>query len=200
MDIDELQGALLNEIRILEMGSNHLLKGQPNSLQLTAAFHTNSTRTPPQAVSGPQTLKKPTCVYCKCPHAFDTYEVIKDHQKRLDIIKQGKLCFNCLGHHKMSNSSSKYQCHKCGRKHHTSICSGSSTDNVTLPAQLPTPVMQTMRNTNTANSATFLTVLTHPPSHNDKTCLLKTVIAAITFSNVEAEANILFDKGHNVPS
>ena len=53
--IDELQGALLNEIRILEMGSNHLLKGQPTSPQLTAAFLTNSTNKSPQTASGPQT-------------------------------------------------------------------------------------------------------------------------------------------------
>ena len=194
--IDELQGALL---RILEMGSNHLLKGQPTSPQLTAAFLTNSTNKSRQIASGPQTPKKPTCVYCKGPHSSGTCEVVKDHQKRLDIIKQGKLCFNCLGHHKVSNCNSKYRCRKCGRKHHTSICSGSSPDNATHPAQLRTPAAQTMSNTNTANSATSLTTLTHPPSHNvlvkDKTCLLKTAIATITFSNIEAEANILFDEG-----
>ena len=108
--IDELQGALLNEIRILEMGSNYLLKGQPNSPQFTAAFHANSARKIPTTTSGAQTPKKPTCVYCKSPHASGTCEVIKDHQKRLDMIKQEKLCFNCLGHHKVSisNCNSRY--------------------------------------------------------------------------------------------
>ena len=197
--IDELQGALLNEIRILEMGSNHLLKGQPNSPQFTATFHTNSTRKTSTTTSGAQTPKKATCVYCKGPHVSGTCEVIKDHQKRLDMIKQEKLCFNCLGHHKVSNCNSKYRCRKCGRKHHTSICGGSSTDNATPPAQPPTPASQTMRNTNATNPATFLAALNYPPLHNvhvkDKTCLLKTAVATITFSNVETKANILFDEG-----
>ena len=197
--IDELQGALLNEIRILEMGSNHLLKGQPNSPQFTAAFHTNSIRKTSTTTSGAQTQKKATCVYCKGPHASGTCEVIKDHQKRLDMIKQEKLCFNCLGHHKVSNCNSKYRCRKCGRKHHTSICGGASTDNATPPAQPPTPASQTMRNTNATNPATSLAALTYPPLHNvhvkGKTCLLKTAVATITFSNVETKANILFDEG-----
>ena len=85
--IDELQGALLTEIRILETGSHHLFKAQSNSSQFTAPFHTNSVRKPSHTASDLQTQKKPTCVYYKGPHANDTCEAIKDHQKRLDIIK-----------------------------------------------------------------------------------------------------------------
>ena len=198
--IDELQGALLNEIRILEMGSHHLLKGQSSSPQFTASFHTNSTRKSP---SDPQTPKKLACVYCKGPHGSGTCEVIKDHQKRLEIIKREKLCFNCLGRHIVPNCKSKYRCRKCGRKHHTSICSVSPTDGATPPShptQPPTSATQTTRNTDTTtSSATSLTALTHPPSHNvlvkDNSCLLKTAVATITSSHVETEANILFDEG-----
>jgi len=44
---------------------------------------------------------------------------VTDQQKRMDIIKQDKLCFNCLGHHKLSQCQLWYRC--CGR-HHTSLC------------------------------------------------------------------------------
>ena len=116
--IDELQGALLAEIRILEMGSHH---PQSNSTQFTASFHASSVHKPSHTTSDLPTPKKPTCVYCKGLHAPGTCEAIKDHQKRLDIIKREKLCFNCLGHHRVSSCNSKYRCRKCGRKHHTSI-------------------------------------------------------------------------------
>ena len=56
--IDQLQGALLTEIRILEMGSHHPLKSQSNSCQFTDSFHTNSFRKPPRDPS--ETLKKLT--------------------------------------------------------------------------------------------------------------------------------------------
>ena len=79
--IDELQGALLTEIRILEMGSHH-----PQS-QFTASFHASSVRKPSRTASDLPTPKRPTCVYCKGPHAPGTCEAIKDHQKHLDIIK-----------------------------------------------------------------------------------------------------------------
>ena len=77
--IDELQGALLTEIRILEMGLHHPLKGQPNSHQFTASFHTNSLRKSSSTASEPQAQKKPTCVYCKGPHAPSSCDTIKDH-------------------------------------------------------------------------------------------------------------------------
>ena len=95
----------LTEIRILEMGSHHPFKNQSNT-QITASFHTNSVHKPPHTASDPHTQKKPTCVYCKGPHTPGTCEAIKDHQKHLDVIKREKLCFNCLGHHKVCSCNS----------------------------------------------------------------------------------------------
>ena len=50
------------------------------------------------------------------------YDVMKEHQKRIEIIKHEKLCFSCFGYDKISVCTSKYRCHKCNRKHHMSIC------------------------------------------------------------------------------
>ena len=188
--IDQLQGALLTEIRILEMGSHHPLKSQSNCRQFTASFHTNSFRKPPRDPS--ETQKKLTCVYCKGPHTPGNCEVVKDQQKRLDIIKRDRLCFNCLGHHKVSHCSSKYRCRKCGRKHHTSICSEARTGNGVQLQQSSQPV---------TSETTSLTTLTPPSPHNVLTkgnaCLLKTAIASVSspYSETQTEANILFDEG-----
>ena len=46
--IDELQGALLTEIRILEMSSHHLFKNQHEPI--TASFHASSVRKPSRTV------------------------------------------------------------------------------------------------------------------------------------------------------
>ena len=94
--IYQLQGTLLTEIQILEMGSHHSLKSQSNSHQFTASFLTNSFHKLQHDTS--ETKKKLTCVYCKGSHTHGNCEVVKDQQKRLDIIKRDKLCFNCLGH------------------------------------------------------------------------------------------------------
>jgi len=95
-----------------------------------------------------------------------------------------------------------YWCHKCGRKHHTSLCNDSSNDNVTQAppsAQPPVPTTQTTMNIDNTNPTASFTDLAHPPSHmfaKDNTCLLKTAVTTITSSSLmESEANILFDLG-----
>ena len=40
---------------------------------------------------------------------------MKEHQKRVKIIKRKKLCFNCFGCHKVALCTSKYRCRKCNR-------------------------------------------------------------------------------------
>ena len=194
--IDELQDALPTEIRILEVGSHHLFKNQHNPI--TASFHVSSVRKSSRTTSDSQAQKKHTCLYCKGPHAPGTCEAVKDHQRRLDIIKREKLCFNCLGHHIVSNCGSKNQCHKCSCKHHTSICNEPPTDNST---QAPsTSLTKTTATSNNTNSTGSFTTMANPSSDNmlirENTCLLKTAVATITSPvRLETEANILFDEG-----
>ena len=60
--------------------------------------------------------KAHTTLLCMC-------DVIKDPKQRSDVVCQEKLCFNCLGHHKVSYYNSKYGCHNYRRKHYTNLCS-----------------------------------------------------------------------------
>lgn len=46
-------------------------------------------------------------------------------QKKV-IISKHKLCFNCLGSHRMANCRSTKRCFKCGLRHHTTIHTGTS--------------------------------------------------------------------------
>ncbi|XP_072757717.1 uncharacterized protein [Anoplolepis gracilipes] len=45
----------------------------------------------------------------------------KSVPQRLAVLKQYKLCFNCLGPHKVSECRIAKRCLKCGKRHHTSI-------------------------------------------------------------------------------
>jgi len=63
------------------------------------------------------------CVYCKGSHCSIACTVVDDYQKCLAIVKKASLCFNCLGHHKVSQCGSKIHCKHCSRKHHSSLCS-----------------------------------------------------------------------------
>jgi len=83
--LSQLMSALLKEIRMLEYGAHNSLMG---SSQSTAAFVVGSNPT----VTG----SKISCIFCKGPHATHLCTVIMDRQRRLEIVKQNHLCFNCL--------------------------------------------------------------------------------------------------------
>ena len=102
--LNELLDTILQELRILETG--HTTLHTP-----TATFFTNTDR------------RQRSCTFCKSTsHTTSKCNVITDKQKRVEVVKQENLCFNCLGHHKISQCPSKYRCKICKRKHHTSLC------------------------------------------------------------------------------
>ena len=92
----QLMLAILREIEILETD-----KANPHSSPFTAAFMVNSK--PPRSTK-PQDKGPPACVFCKGPHTTNQCTTT-DHHRRLDIVKQNNLCFNCLGKHKVSTCS-----------------------------------------------------------------------------------------------
>ena len=167
------------------------------------------------------TRSKPQCPFCKGPHFPSVCDVIKDPKQRTDIVRQEKLCFNCLGHHKVSICNSKHRCHNCKRKHHTSLCSheqqptgqhpkvptGHSsqpahTGQQNIGAATSCPISSTTNppptrpvNSNTTDTASLS--MTMPPSHTtqNSVCLLQTAIATVTHGSRSSTANLLFDEG-----
>ena len=96
------------------------------NLFTTYSFLFSSTSKPTHQPKG-----RMQCPFCKGPHSASLCETIKDPKQRSDVVHQERLCFNCLGHHKVSSCNSKHRCHHYRRKHHTSLC--------TYGQQPPTP-------------------------------------------------------------
>ncbi|TGZ49037.1 hypothetical protein DBV15_11819 [Temnothorax longispinosus] len=67
--------------------------------------------------------QKGGCILCKERHfiSFCPRYVSKTTQQKLAFVSTHKLCYNCLGLHRVSQCRITKRCQKCGRKHHTSI-------------------------------------------------------------------------------
>ena len=81
--VGELQSAILNELYIIEMGS----QVEP-PLPPTAAFVAGTSKPPVKL--------KPQFPFCKGAHSPSLRNTITDPKQRSDIIRQERLCFNCL--------------------------------------------------------------------------------------------------------
>ena len=129
-------------------------------------------------------------MFCKKDHSAHNCDVVTDYQKRTDIVKEGRLCYNCLAHHRVSQCTSKFRCRKCKKKHHTSLCSSDS------PTQGTTPEKKNASDdTPTTTTGGFLTPASCSAAPQNPTCLLKTAVAPIVAGNTRSQANILFDEG-----
>ena len=141
--------------------------------------------------NGPPTHVKPkTCVYCKKPHSSNECTTVKDSVKRWEIVKEQKLRFNCLGHHKSSAYQSKFRCHTCKGKHHTSLC----TEGLAKPEPKPD---NTTGNKNPPGTVvhTTMTPIAQLSVPSNTVTLLKTAVATIRNQTTCCEANILFNEG-----
>ena len=184
--VQQLQMSLLKEIQIFETGQQASSLGSQERPLPTASFHTGADRKPGHR-RREQTNKQPMCVYCKGSHHTSNCEVHKDLESRLAIIKQEKLCFNCLAHHRVSQCGSKNRCRKCNAKHHTSICN--------KPASKGTTESEEKEQPNLNSTTTTLTAFVPPQLTRNTICLLKAAIATVVNANLQVEANILFDEG-----
>ena len=197
--LTELQEAILREVHILEMGTDY--SHQQGSLSTpTASFVTGTERQTHRKNRENQT--RHGCVYCKGSHSPSHCTSITDKKKRIEIIKRDMLCFNCLGHHKISQCKSKFRCRQCNRRHHTSLCTESTppTSSETNTATstggtISTPTTSSNTSTTITSNTTSLTTLSSEAPSSHQSYLLKTAVATVTSGHIEARANILFDEG-----
>ena len=184
--IDELRTSIAREIRVLEAGlctpSSPVEDHQP--LMITASFHAGATG---------QT-RKPKCVFCKGEHSATQCDVISDQSKRMEIVKKDKLCYNCVGHHKVAQCQSKGRCKHCKGRHHTSLCRGNGTQNSSGINRQEKDSNPTSVNTTLLQKTTTLTTTnsTSQPQPT-KVCFLKTAVATVRAGNHQTQANILLD-------
>ena len=187
--LQELQDAIFKEIRVFEFS----LQSLPQSSHTpTASFYAGTRRVPLQTATW-DVSKKKIALFVK------ERDVIIEPSKRLEIVRQQNLCFNCLACHKVSQCNSKYQCRKCSRKHHTSLCTHKSdttpqcnnsasqnSNNTSSPSNILTTTTMT---TIAANSTTSLHVA------RDHVYLLKTAVANVYANDTGIVAIILLDEG-----
>ena len=145
--LSELQSSVLQELKILEMETDY-----SNNLHTpTAAFFTNAGRQPQRQQSF-QPIKK-SCIFCKSTsHSTLKCDVITDTQKQIAIVKTESLWFNCLGHHRVQQCQSKYRCKICKRKHHTSLCDATITQQDSPPERSSNTTATNSNGTDTTTS------------------------------------------------
>lgn len=110
-------------------------------------------------------------------------------QKRLDIVKENNLCFNCLAHHRVVQCPSRFRCRKCKKKHHTSLCNSKPTESEGLK---PEGTSDSATPTTTAGLVTPASCCTAP---KNTVGVLKTAVAPVIANGIKTHANILFDEG-----
>ena len=197
--LSDLQSSILQELRILEMGTEY-----PSISTLhtpTGAFLTKTEQRHSHKQHSSLPSKR-SCTFCKSDkHVTLMCDIVTDTQKRIEVVRKENLCFNCLGHHKVSQCQSKYRCKSCKRKHHTSLCDTKPTPKQESPTDKPLEPPNTTA-TRTDTKASFLTPVTSLDNtiHNlmspsTTKCLLKTAVADVRVGHCCCSANILFDEG-----
>ena len=196
--LDDLQAAVVKEIRILESGlyNNDSSSSLSTRTHATASFHAAIKGERHQNSTG---KKKIYCVYCKGKHPPTTCPEVTDYQKRLEIVRKSNLCFNCLGNHKISQCNSKFRCKHCRHRHHTSLCKSTESDTLTSSKPEPSTIVKSSSQQPTQVSTNTAPVIHGAQNTKEATCttvtLLKTAIAPVIGEGIRVQGNILFDEG-----
>ena len=118
--LSDLRQAICDELSIMEAGiSNERLE----TPMITAAFlpGTNTRETKPAHTETDKTAERPDrktkeCAFCKeHDHSSTNCTIFKSAADRLSIVKKERLCFNCLGRHKIAYCKSTNNCRKCNK-------------------------------------------------------------------------------------
>ena len=192
-----LMDNILRELQVFETSFHNGGNSSLPMLTPTASFYTGA-RGQSNRPTGQAERKRAICVFCKGPHSSNACTVITKVEDRMAIVKENRLCFNCLARHKISQCNSKFRCRNCGRKHHTSLCTGTPPAAAAAGPQNKAETEQKNESDKRGeNSKAVLTSLTStkPPCHLSKSCLLKTAIAPVIYKQISIEGNILFDEG-----
>ena len=145
----------------------------------------NVNRTHKQSSKPQASTKKKQCTFCDGNHWPNECEEIVDIDKRIAIVKNKNLCYNCFGPHRVADCKSKYTCKSCHRKHHSSICKKNTRSNSTSSSD----------NISRKNKQENETSMFYTASEERSTVLLKTAVNPVVYANTSMDVNILFDEG-----
>ena len=128
-------------------------------------------------------IREKPCIFCTGMHDPTKCTSVKDYPERIKIVKEKKLCFNCLGRHRLTDCKSRHRCRQCNKKHHTSICNEKNTQETSVKVVVEEESVQ---------SAVSLHSSTIQSRSN---VLLKTAVAPVWSESQYMDTNILFDEG-----
>eukprot|EP00105_Crassostrea_gigas_P030558 XP_011452910.1 PREDICTED: uncharacterized protein LOC105346133 [Crassostrea gigas] len=120
MDLQSLRRAVKVEPCIQDAGQVTNLRSSKESQEFIQATN-YVVRSSHKRINNPQNFVK-LCLFCNENHSPTTCHIIQDCEARISIIKEKRVCFNCLEKHKVINCQSRFKCRICKKTHHTSIC------------------------------------------------------------------------------
>ncbi|XP_060568771.1 uncharacterized protein LOC132727352 [Ruditapes philippinarum] len=176
----DLRRAIYNEINIMEAGSYNSIQPEVETYGSTASLFTGA-RSTRVSNSAHVTRTGIKCSFCMESHRARNCRKYPDVASKLNVIKEKKLCFNCLGKHQVFTCKSTKRCQNCNRKHHTTICKSDSGRNSSARSS-----------TQHTSEATVM----YSSAHQFRSgVLLKTAMADVCYKDICSPATILFDEG-----
>ena len=147
-----------------------------------------------QQLQRPSNLK--VCIFCSSnTHYAINCNVKTDYESRIAVVKNKRLCYNCLGTHQVTFCKSQKNCKNCNQRHHTSICKRANYDTNQRQQATSSIAPELQRNTASLHTYNDITFEQTTPAERTSGVLLKTAISTVTSGNYSMETNILFDEG-----
>ena len=115
-----LAPALQTEVEILEPNPTFNKEASPPLSTMNFASAARVQYRPPS--ESPRDSQPRPCFFCDHQHHPQQCTVVTDAERRWDIVRSKRRCFNCLGWHQVSDYMTRARCRTCHRKHHTSLC------------------------------------------------------------------------------
>ncbi|XP_064638310.1 uncharacterized protein LOC135494325 [Lineus longissimus] len=152
--------------------------------------------------------RKTNCVYCNGSHRSVDCKSVADYEKRQQVVKQKRLCYNCLKPHLLKDCKSTSTCRVCRRRHHTSLCKSNVNGNSNDRRSRDTPVNKGSSPTHSKDTPTHEGTSQNAKAHvktvstenilsaDSGSVLLMTAVADISATGDDAEScTFLFDGG-----
>ena len=219
--LQNLRRSIQNEINIMDAGqeNDETLNPIPTTSTFVAGAKPKMRQNHITNRNVQRTVENRPCVFCHETHSPTHCDKVTHPAARMEIVKRDKLCFNCLGKHRLSDCKSNKTCKNCHKKHHTSLCNKNQVnhanqkqgDNTRVETNAPKnqntcTCSHSNQNTHSTPTAQVSLVNDHDVKEQNTAILsqsaefrtnvlLKTAVAPVGTSHMYLDTNILFDEG-----
>ncbi|XP_063436301.1 uncharacterized protein LOC134717737 [Mytilus trossulus] len=188
-DIESLRTAIKREVCVQVAGQSTGQSNEDLEILPTASFIAETF----PGKNRKQSRKK--CLFCEESHHPNTCKNVKDVEKRIEIVKRKKVCFNCFGSHRVAECKSEFKCRQCGKRHHTSIHVQVHNTEPKSLTENQYNTQKTVAHTAVEETPLELTTSLHSTVTAHTDVLLKTAVTPVWSENRSIMTNILLDEG-----